>query len=417
MRIAVVGAGGAGLAAAWLLEEQHDVTLYEADDRLGGHAHTVEVEAHGQTFGVDAGFQFFGPGRTYATFNRLLHALDVPRRSYRATISLHRERDGAQVALPPFRRGRPVWPSLTPTAVCDLVRFRGFLRDVPAFLELRDTDVTIQEYIETAGVSRAFAERFLYPLLLAFWCVEPEQFRRFAAYNALFYLGEALTDGLRPPLQLEIEGGMRTYVDALAADLERAEVRTSAEVRSIEREGDEFVIRDAAATRRTYDRVVLATSARPALALLEALPGMEPVTAQLRRFEHFETRIAVHGDRRLMPPSTSAWSVVNARFDGAHSHLSIWNPERGLPVFRSWVTFEERLPQPLYATATYEHLAPTVEHFAAQRALAALRGHGGVFLAGLYTDDADSHESAVRSAVTIAQELAPDSPRLERLVG
>ncbi|WP_243076182.1 FAD-dependent oxidoreductase [Microbacterium sp. SS28] len=417
MRIAIVGSGGAGLTAAWLLEQEHDVTLYEADDRLGGHAHTIDVEARGQRFGVDAGFQFFGPGRTYATFTRLLEALHVPVRSYRATISLTRTRERTQVALPPFRAGRPVWPSLRPSAVCDLIRFQKFLRGIPPFLAQHDTTVTIEQYIERAGVSRSFADRFLYPLLLAFWCVEPAQFRRFAAYNALFYLGEALTDGLRPPLQLEIEGGMRTYVDALAADLASADVRVGAGVQSIAREGDEFLVRDAAGGRRAFDQVVLATGARQALALVEPLPGMEPVARQLRRFEYFDTRIAIHGDRSLMPPSESVWSIVNARWDGTHSHLSIWNPERGLPVFRSWVTFDERMPQPLYATATYEHLAPTVEHFDAQRELKQLRGHGDVWLAGLYTDDADSHESAVRSAVTIAQRLAPDSPRLRKLMG
>jgi len=417
MRIGIVGAGGAGLTAAWLLEQHHDVTLFEADERLGGHAHTIDIEAHGERFGVDAGFQFFGPGATYVTFNRLLAALQVPVHSYRATISLTRTREGRQVALPPVRGGRPVWPSLTPSAVCDLIRFRRFLRGIPPFLAQHDTSVTIEQYIERAGVSRSFADRFLYPLLLAFWCVEPAQFRRFAAYNALFYMGEALTEGLRPPLQLQIEGGMRTYVDALAASLERAEVRVGAGVQSISRDGDEFIVRDAAGGRRAFDHVVLATGARQALALIDPLPGMEPVTRQLRRFEYFDTRIAIHGDRGLMPPSESAWSIVNARWDGEHSHLSIWDPERGLPVFRSWVTFEERMPEPLYATANYEHLAPTVEHFDAQRELTALRGYGDVWLAGLYTDDADSHESAVRSAVTVARELAPESDRLRLLLG
>jgi predicted NAD/FAD-binding protein len=100
-----------------------------------------------------------------------------------------------------------------------------------------------------------------------------------------------------------------------------------------------------------------------------------------------------------------------------HSHLSIWNPARGLPVFKSWVTFEERMPEPLYAVATYAHGKITPEYFNAQEQLRPLQGRHGLWLAGLYTHDADSHESAVRSAVTVAQTLAPGSARLRLLLG
>ena len=90
MRIGIVGGGAAGLATAWLLEQRHDVTLFEKDDRLGGHAHTVDIEVDGQTLAVDAGFQFFGRSAAYATFNRLLDALDVPRTTYPATLTVAR---------------------------------------------------------------------------------------------------------------------------------------------------------------------------------------------------------------------------------------------------------------------------------------------------------------------------------------
>jgi predicted NAD/FAD-binding protein len=210
---------------------------------------------------------------------------------------------------------------------------------------------------------------------------------------------------------------MKSYVERLVASLERAEVRVGAGVQRIERDGAAFIVHDAAGERRVFDQLVVATNPREALELLSPVGGLEPLARQLARFRFFDTKIAVHGDRRLMPRSESAWSVVNARWDGIHSQLSIWNPARGLPVFRSWVTYEERMPEPLYATATYEHLAMTPEHFEAQRELKLLRGHGGVWLAGLYADDADSHESAIRSAVEIARRLAPDSDRLALLEG
>jgi predicted NAD/FAD-binding protein len=417
MRIGIIGGGAAGLAAAWLLEHDHDVTLFEKDDRLGGHAHTLDIEVDGRTIPVDAGFQFFARSAAYATFNRLLDELEVPRTTYPATLTVSRIDGTRPVAMPPFRRGRPVWSSLTPRAIVHLVRFRAFLSRLPAFLAAHDTTVTIAEYVERERLPRAFVDDFLFPLLLAFWCVDLVEFRRFAAYNALYYLGANVPRGLTPPRQSEIPGGLRVYIDALAGSLERARLQTGIAVNAVTRGPDGSLLVEAAATRHPFDHLVLACDARTAHDLLAPLPEFADVTAQLARFRYFDTTIAIHGDRRLMPRERAAWSVVNVRTDAAHSSLSIWNPSRGADVFKSWVTFDDELPQPLYATATYRHGLIDTEYFDAQRRLRPLQGRHGVSLAGLYTADADSHESAIRSAVAVAERLAPDAPRLARLRG
>jgi uncharacterized protein len=421
MRIAVVGAGGAGLTAAWLLEEQHEVVLFERADRLGGHAHTVDVEIGGRSIPIDAGFQFFGPGAAYATFNRLLDALGVPRREYRATMSLFRpaaagER-GRTVALPPVRAGRPSWESLAPRALRDLVLLRRVIDGIPSFLARRDTTVTTADYIHGLGLPTSFTEGFLLPLLLGFWCVEPDELLGFAASNTLFYLGATSSRGMRAPVQYEIDGGMRAYVSALAASLRNVQTRTAVEIVDVRRAGDGYTIADAAGRRDDFDRLVIATNAADASALIAGIPELAGVRRELDRFEYFDTTIAVHGDASLMPPQRSAWSVVNARWDGVHTQMSVWDPHRALPVFRSWVTYDRRLPEPLYATARYRHGKITVDYFDAQARLAQRQGEHGLWLAGLYTDDVDSHESAVHSAVRVAQALAPASARLALLTG
>lgn len=416
MRVAVIGGGAAGLTAAWLLDEHHEVTLFEKSDRLGGHAHTIEVDVDGTRVPVDAGFQFFASTPTYAAFNRLLDALGVARETYPATLTVFGDARHP-VVLPPLRNGRPVWASITPRNVGDMLRFRRFLSRVPAFLATRDTTVTIAEYIERQRLPKPFVEDFLLPLLLAFWCVELADFRSFAAYNALYYLGANLPAGIRAARQSEIRGGMTVYVDALVRSLRRTAVRTSAPIVRITRGEAVFAVEDADGVRHPFDHVVLATNARQALALLGDIPELTAVTRQLRRFEYFDTKIAIHGDRRLMPRHESAWSIVNARWDGMHSHLSIWNPAHELPIFKSWVTFDERMPEPLYAVANYEHGMITPAYFDAQERLRPLQGRHGLWLAGLYTHDADSHESAVRSAVAVTERLAPRSARLGMLVG
>lgn len=415
MRIGIIGGGAAGLASAWLLEHDHDVTLFEKDDRLGGHAHTVDIEVEGQTLRVDAGFQFFARSAAYATFNRLLDALAVTRTSYPATLTVAQADGTRPVVMPPLRRGRPVWASLTPRAISHLLRFRRLLSDIPAFLAEHDTTVTIAEYVERRRLPKSFVDDFLFPLLLAFWCVDLADFRRFAAYNALYYLGANLPRGITPPDQSEIPGGLRVYVDALVGSLERARVHTAAPVEAITRDADGSLLVQASGVRHPFDHLVLACDALTAHDLLAPLPELTEVTQQLARFEYFDTTIAIHGDRRLMPRDEAAWSVVNVRTDGAHSSLSIWSPSRGIPVFKSWVTYDDELPQPLYATATYRHGLIDTTYFEAQRRLRPLQGRHGVSLAGLHTADADSHESAILSAVAVAERLAPDSARLARL--
>jgi predicted NAD/FAD-binding protein len=118
-----------------------------------------------------------------------------------------------------------------------------------------------------------------------------------------------------------------------------------------------------------------------------------------------------------MPRQRRHWSVVNTRFDGAHSANTVWKRWKtgARPVFKSWVTYEDCLPQPLYALRTYAHPKVTRAYFEAQRALQAMQGQDQVWLAGMYTHDVDCHESAVLSAVRVAHRLAPGTARLRAL--
>lgn len=403
------------MTTAWLLEREHDVTVFEREARLGGHAHTVEIDVDGRRLGIDAGFQFFAPGATYATFNRLLDLLGVARASYAASLTVYDARRDRPVAMPPFRAGAPILSSFSPTTLRTLIRFRAFLHDLPAFLARHDTSVTVAEYLERARLPRAFVDGFLLPLLCSFWCVELAEFRGFAAYNALYYLGSNANSGLRAPVQSEIPGGMRVYVDALVNDLTRTRIRLDSGIRGVTRRRGQFDVEQQDGTVHTFDRLVLACNPRRAAALMDGLTGHEAERELLGRFETFDTRIAIHGDRRLMPRDEASWSVVNARWDRAHSALTVWDPRRGLPVFKSWITYATELPDPLYAVVTYKHGMVTPTYFDAQARLRELNGRNGLWLAGVATHDVDSHEGAVRSAVTVARGLAPDSWRLRLL--
>jgi predicted NAD/FAD-binding protein len=107
---------------------------------------------------------------------------------------------------------------------------------------------------------------------------------------------------------------------------------------------------------------------------------------------------------------------VNIRFDGTYSQLTIWKPWKSqIPVFKSWITYDTQLPEPLYAIAKYHHARVDAAYFYAQKALQAYQGRHNLWLAGTYMHDVDCHESAVLSGVKVAQALAPNSARLKQL--
>ena len=416
MRIGIVGAGGAGLAAAWLLSDEHDVTLFERQDRLGGHAHTLEVEQGGEQVGIDAGFEFFS-GAMFPTFARLLELLGVPQHRFLLTATLYTVDRRHLWLLPPVRNGRVIWPAVKPRQIADLLRFGYVLHRARGLMQAHDTSRTLEQFLDELPLTRSFKQDFMYPFLLAGWCVEPDDYRHFIAYDVLRYSFMHRPAGLSPRFWTEIVGGSQTYIQALAHAVPRAAVKTSSPIDLIRRHGSTLVLQTESGGTSEFDQVVLATNAHEAGRLLTGLEGLETVRQALGLVEYFKTTIAVHGDLRLMPAQRRHWSVANLRHDGRYCATTIWKGWKSrAPIFKSWVTYEARLPEPLYGVATFDHPKVNASYFQAQKRLAPCQGQQQVWLAGMHTTDVDCHESAIMSAVNVARRLAPRSARLRQLL-
>lgn len=415
--VGIIGAGGAGLTAAWLLGDTHAVTLYEKQSRLGGHVDSAEIELAGERVTIDAGVDFFWP-RMYPTFSSLLRALDVPVHRYAATLTLY-SADGRRVyRMPPIRGGKLHWSTFTPRQLSTMLTFRRLLRRATQLVASGDTSTTVEQFVEGEGGSRSFKDDFFYPLMLAGWCMDGDEFRRFAAYDPLKYAVMREPGRFGLTYAREVVGGARVYIDTLAKALTGVRIKASSAIQQITRPGGRYVLRDADGEARAFDHLIVATGAHEARDLLTHLDGTEELRRELARFEYFKTLIAIHGDRRLMPADEEDWSVINIRHDGAHSLNTVWKPWASrAAIFKSWVTFETRRPDPLYRLTTYDHPKVSPAYFEAQRAIGKLQGRNNLWLAGMYTHDADCHESAVISAVNVARRLAPASERLGRLAG
>lgn len=417
MKIGIVGGGIAGLTAAWLLQEHHTVTLFEQQNRLGGHADTIEIEQDGEVCLIEAGFEFFYDS-LFPRFNRLLGLLDLSITKYAVSVTLYSGDQHKTTLIPPYNRGKILWSGYQPQKLAHLLLFRqAIARSIP-MIERADPFITVEDYLRTLKLPERFQKDFLYPFLLAEWCVELEEFKTFSAYNVLKYVVTSLPNNFPPTIYAnEVVGGLRAYVRALSDQLTRTRIQLNANLSPVERLEEQYVLHDTNSGDHQFDHLIIATGANEASRLLQSLNWAEKRRTDLNRIDYFKTPIAVHEDHRLMPANRDHWSVINTRYEGTHSSNTIWKAWKSKrPIFRSWVTYDAELPSDLHIVRTYLHPKINLNYFRAQQNLVAQQGEHNLWLAGLYMHDIDCHESALLSAVNIAQVLDPQSSNLQRLM-
>ena len=227
--------------------------------------------------------------------------------------------------------------------------------------------------------------------------------------------------GITPTNWNEIVGGMHVYVKKLIAQLSNTAIHYSCSIDKITYENDTYSIQ-ANGKKTTVDHLIIATNAHEAHRLLIDIAHAAPLASILASIKCYYTTVAIHGDRRLMPADEADWAVANIGYDGINSALTICKSwMREIPIFRSWVTYpvgmpeDNPLPQPLYALKHFYHHTLDAAYFNAQKNIAKLQGNNNLWIAGLYTHDVDSHNSAIVSAINIAKKLAPTSKRLHAL--
>jgi predicted NAD/FAD-binding protein len=416
MRIGIIGGGASGLATAWLLNDHHEVTLFERQDRLGGHAHTIEIVQDGERIGIDAGFEFFSDVM-FPTFRRLLSILGVTLKQYPLTVTFYTVDNRKLSMLPPVRNGTIMWSAFKPWPLSQMVQLHQTLRRAAPLVEAADWSITIEQFIDRLPLTQAFKDNFLFPFLLVGWGCRPDEFKRFSAYDVLKYHVTHLSSGFSALSWNEVVGGTQAYVKDLIQTLIRTNIKLSADIHQITRIGDSYVVLDVTGGTYEFDHLIIATNAYESRALLAQVDGTEDIRQHLSKIEYFKTTIAVHGDRRLMPAQEKHWSVVNIRYDGTNSANTVWKRWKShKPIFKSWVTHETQMPNPLYGIATYYHPKVDLNYFQAQQSLNGILGRNNLWLAGMYMYDIDCHESAIMSAINVVQRLEPQSAHLKQLL-
>ena len=413
-RSAVIGTGISGLLAARLLHTRHDVTVFEAEARIGGHTHTVDVEVAGKPYAIDTGFIVFNE-RNYPGFVQLLTHLGVESQPTTMSFSVHCERTrleycGTSLNQLFAQRRNLLRPS-----------FWGMIRDILRFQRAAEpllasaADPSLGEVLQRGRYGRAFVDHYLVPMAAAIWSAEPQSILAMPARFLIRFFqhhGMLQVDG-RPQWRT-ITGGSRSYLAPLAAPF-RDRVQLAQPVQGVVRTQNGVRVEVAGHDLREFDAVVLATHSDQALRLLRDASADERSVLAAVRYQ--QNDVVLHTDERLLPDRKLAWAAWNYRLPlQAQERVAVsycMNHLQGLPSAAErpgHPTFVVTLnqtsaidPARILRKFVYDHPIFDRAAVSAQQRLPALQGSGRVWFCGAWCGNG-FHEDGVQSALAVTQD-------------
>jgi uncharacterized protein len=411
MRIAIVGTGISGLVAAHRLHHEHEITVFEAADRLGGHTNTVAVDGDGEQLRIDTGFIVFND-RNYPNFEALLEEIGVASQPSHMGFSVSDGEGRFEYSGTPrgiFARRSHL---LSPSFLGMLRDWRRFNREARALIGMNGTAPSLGHWLEEKGFSRHFVERLIVPQASAVWSADPEQMWSFpASFMAEFFDNHGMYSLRNRPAWRTVYGGSASYVEAISAPW-RDRVRLNAAVRLIERQRDRVTITADGCGAEDFDDVVVATHSDQALALLA-----DPSAAErevLGAIPYQPNEAVLHTDASLMPRRRAAWASWNFHLSDTASQgstVTYWmNNLQRLQAKRDYfVTLnrgEEIDPDKVIRRIAYDHPMYTAAGVAAQARHAEVSGVRRTHYCGAYWGWG-FHEDGVVSALRACAAIQP----------
>jgi predicted NAD/FAD-binding protein len=407
MRIAIIGAGVSGLAAAHLLAREHEITVFEADGRPGGHANTVRVDTEHETHHVDTGFIVFND-RNYPNFQRLLASLRVPSQPSDMSFGVSDGRDFEYSGASPnglfAKRAHLVTPWFH-RMVADLVRFN---REARALLRRGGDGPSLGHWLEEQRFSRPFVERLIVPQASAVWSADPGQMWTFPARFLVEFFDNHGMLGFRDrPAWRTVVGGSRTYVEAIVRPW-RERLRLSAPVQAIARDADGVSVTVRGGEPERFDHVVLGVHSDQALRMLADATDREHEILGAIPYQRNEA--VLHTDVRLLPRRRRAWASWNYHLLSEPTGMTTvtyhMNRLQALRAERELCVTLNRsdaiAPEQVLRTFRYAHPVFTAAGARAQARVDEISGGARTHFCGAYWGHG-FHEDGVASAVRVAR--------------
>jgi predicted NAD/FAD-binding protein len=415
VKVAVIGTGIAGNVAAYRLAREHEITVFEADRRIGGHTNTVDVAMAGGRWAVDTGFIVFND-TTYPNFIALLDELGVESQSSDMSFSVSSEQNGleyngASLNTLFAQRRNLLRPSFY-RMLADILRFN---REAPALLEQPDDRISLGDYLAANRYSKEFTDHYIIPMGAAIWSATGDGMRAApAAFFVRFFQNHGLLRVSDRPTWRVIKGGSREYLDRLVAG-HRDRIRLNSPVEWLRRRPEYIEIKARGCETERFDRVFIACHSDQALGLLADPTPQE--RAVLGAIEYQQNEAVLHTDQTLMPARRRAWAAWNyhipagSEADGKASLTYNMNILQGLsaPVeFCVTLNHTQAIdPARIIHRVNYSHPVFTDEAVAAQQHQRTINGACRTYYCGAYWRYG-FHEDGVVSALSALDHFNED---------
>ena len=426
MKIAIIGSGISGLTAAYLLSRKHDVVVYEASGRIGGHTATMDIQHQGQNYAIDTGFIVFNDW-TYPNFKKLLAQLNVEDQETKMGFSVSCEESGLEYSGTSisslFAQRRNIFNLGHWRMIKDIIRFnKQAPKDIAA--NRYPSSMTLGEYLRKKNYSSVFIDKYLIPMGAAIWSASTSVMHNFPLqFFVKFFVNHGLLSVNHRPQWHVIKGGSRSYLAPLTANFSD-NIRLNSPVAAIARTQNE-----AASTRAKvqvnvttvsggqdiFDHVVIATHSDQALAMLaDPSPAEQQV---LGAIAYQGNEVVLHTDDSLLPNNRETWSSWNYRIvDDQHVqsppiltyNMNILQSINSRETFCVTLNGTHKIsPDRILGVYHYSHPVFSLDAIAAQQQWSKINGPNNTWYCGAYWTNG-FHEDGVKSALRVAEQFDID---------
>lgn len=413
MKIAVIGSGISGLGAAYILDHQHDVVIYEKNPTLGGHSRTINVSIDDHTVPVDTGFIVFNK-KNYPLLTGMFEHLHVPIQKSDMSFGVSINNGWLEYASKAlFAQWSNLWRQPFCRMMRDVLRFN---RQAIKYLDAAP-NVTLGQCLDEMKMGPWFRKYYLQAMGAAIWSCSVNDILSYPASTFIrFFENHGLLTVNKHPQWYTVTGGSREYIKRITEKFSGA-IRLNTGVKSIIRQNDHVIVTDTNGKSEEFDHVILACHADQALRLL-AEPSDDDKKI-LGAFGFQDNHVAVHSDMTFMPKRRKCWAswvyLSDTRDDtrGVVS-LSYWmnqlqNLVTSKPVIVTLNPGHDPDPEMVYDRHTFSHPVFTPETLAAQGQMDKIQGQGNVWYCGAW-QRYGFHEDGLLSAVNVCKKLGVTPP-------